>query len=371
VLALSSRVLQWPHSFQRTMAKILNFLKCSQKRGVIPQFSIRQQLSQGAKCPKKLKIMFFGTDDFALQSLTSLHREYLVGGCVKALEVTCLPMKTLTPAVAKYAKDNNLRLHVWPPELPAGNFDLGVVASFGKLIPEKVIATFPLGMVNVHGSLLPRWRGAAPVIHALANGDQTTGVTIMRVRPKKFDIGEVFAMREVEIGESIRRIELTKQLARVGAELLTEVLRDFESSSKLSRIQDCEGVSHAPMVTKEFACIDWENQSNIEVYNLWRAVGDFLKLRTRYSETGLGVRIGTVLHPLVLKDDSLCSDSEEPGTVKFIKRGKKQKYVCVKCREGWVAISDIYYHNKKVMSPTDFYNGFLSKPGRHKLVRDS
>ena len=53
------------------------------------------------------------------------------------------------------------------------------------------------------------------------------------------------------------------------------------------------------------------------------------------------------------------------------RRGNKQKYLCVKCREGWVAISDIYYHNKKVMSPTDFYNGFLSKPGRHKLVRDT
>jgi len=352
------------------MAKIFNFLKSSQKLGVIPHFSARQQYNSQAavKCQKQLKIMFFGTDDFALHSLASLHKEYLAGGCVKALEVTCLPMKTLTPAVVKYAKKNDLKLHVWPPDLSEEKFDLGVVASFGKLIPEKVISSFPLGMVNVHGSLLPRWRGAAPVIHALANGDHTTGVTIMRVRPRKFDVGEVFVKREVEIGETVGRIELTEQLARIGAELLTEVLRDFENASKLSIVQDSEGVTHAPLVTKEFANIDWENLSNIEVYNLWRAVGDFLKLRTRYSDTGVCIRIGTVLHPSLLAGADLGDD--EPGTVRYLRRGNKQKYVCVKCREGWVAIRDIYHHNKKVMSPTDFYNGFLSKPGRHKLVRD-
>merc|ERR1712115_237098 len=195
-----------------------------------------------------MKVMFFGTDDFALKSLTNLHNEVSIGGGgLRGLAVTVLPMKSLTPAVTDYARHHGLDLYYWPPDpgvIAEQEFDLGVVASFGRLLPASLISAFPLGMVNVHGSLLPRWRGAAPVIHALANGDQTTGVTIMRVRPKKFDIGEVFAMREVEIGESVRRIELTEQLARVGAELLTEVLRDFETANKCSSKQDCEGVSH-------------------------------------------------------------------------------------------------------------------------------
>lgn len=356
------------------MAKIINFLKCSQKLGVIPHFSARQQHSQASKltskCQKKLNIMFFGTDEFAVQSLASLHQEFLGGGCVKELEVTCLPMKTLVPAVAKYAKENDLKLHSWPPDIPEKKFDLGVVASFGKLIPEKVISSFTLGMVNVHGSLLPRWRGAAPVIHALAHGDLTTGVTIMRVRPRRFDVGEVFATREVEIGETVGRIELTEQLARVGAELLTEVLMDFENADNLCWNQGDDGVSYAPIVTRDFACIDWEILSNFQVYNLWRAVGDLMKLRTKYSETGVGVRIGTVLHPSLLDGGGL-GEAEVPGTLSYLKRGKKQKFVCVKCREGWVAISDIFYHNKKVMSPTEFYNGFLSKPGNHALVKPS
>eukprot|EP00092_Neocalanus_flemingeri_P021565 GFUD01023390.1.p1 GENE.GFUD01023390.1~~GFUD01023390.1.p1 ORF type:complete len:358 (-),score=78.21 GFUD01023390.1:16-1089(-) len=356
------------------MAKIFNILKCVQNVGVIPHFAPlhRSQCGFSSKCQKKLKIMFFGTDEFALQSLASLHKELLGGGCVQGLEVTCLAMKTLIPAVAKYATKNDIKMHCWPPDvgfIDQESFDLGVVASFGQLIPAKVISSFPLGMVNVHGSLLPRWRGAAPVIHALANGDKTTGVTIMRVRPKRFDVGEVFAMKQVEIGDHDRRPELTAQLARTGADLLTEVLRDFENFNKLARQQGVEGVSHAPLVKKEVACIDWENMSNFDVYNLWRAVGDMMKFRTKYSETGLTVRIGTVLHPSVLQGADL-GDCQTPGVVRFVRRGKKKKYVCVKCRDGWVAISDIFYHNKKVMSPTDFYNGFLFKPGEHKLVRN-
>jgi len=356
------------------MTNIFNLLKCVQKVGVIPHFPglHRSQCGFSSKCQKKLKIMFFGTDDFALQSLARLHTDYLGGGCVRGLEVTCLSMKTLVPAVAKYAKENDIKMHSWPPDIgliEQERFDLGVVASFGQLIPAKVINSFPLGMVNVHGSLLPKWRGAAPVIHALANGDKTTGVTIMRVRPKRFDVGEVFALKEVEIGENVRRPELTAQLARVGAELLADVLKDFETFNRLARQQGDEGVSKAPLVGKEVAFIDWEVMTNFEVYNLWRAVGDLMKLRTKYSETGLSVRIGTVLHPSVLEGADLDA-MEVPGVVRYVRRGKKSKYVCVKCRDGWVAISDIFYHNKKVMSPTDFYNGLLSKPGNHMLVRD-
>jgi len=358
------------------MTKIFNILKSVQNVRVIPHFAgITRSLSNSSpKCCKKLKIMFFGTDEFALQSLRTLHSELLGdGGCVQGLEVTCLAMKTLVPATAKYAQKHKLKLHQWPPDLNLiadEDFDLGVVASFGQLIPAKVISSFPLGMINVHGSLLPRWRGAAPVIHALANGDTITGVSIMRVRPRKFDVGEVFAMRDVEVDEYIRRPELTAKLAMLGADLLLEVLRDFEVSNRSSKQQGCEGVSQAPLLRKDMALIDWETMTDVQVYNLWRAVGDLMKLRTKYSETGLPVRIGTIFHPSVLEGSVLEGCSDPPGSLRYIRRGKKAKFVCVKCSVGWVAISDIYYHNKKVMSPIDFYNGLLSRPGDHKLVKD-
>ena len=314
--------------------------------------------------------MFFGTDQFAVESLSKLHQEIKKEqGCVSKLEVTCLNMKSLVPAVTKFAQKNKLNVHMWPPDLDhiEQNFDLGVVASFGKLIPSTVIEAFPRGMINVHGSLLPRWRGAAPVIHSLKNGDTQTGITIMKVKPHKFDVGEMLAKTEVDIDECITRPELTDQLAKVGAELLVEVLKDFIRFEHEAVRQDDSSVTFAPLFDKSSAVIDWSAMSSKQVYNLWRAVGDLTKLRTKYQETGLDVRIGSIMHPRCLEGADLSAEAE-PGTVVFIRRSKKDKYVCVKCLEGWVAISDIYYHNKKVMRPIDFYNGLLSRPGCHKFV---
>jgi len=315
--------------------------------------------------------MFFGTDEFAVQSLARLHQEcQQIQGIVSRLELTCLPMRTLVPAVVKFAHDNNLNIHSWPPDIDLikqKQFHMGVVASFGKLIPRNIIQSFPLGMINVHGSLLPRWRGAAPVIHAIKNGDRKTGITIMRVRPHKFDIGEILATRDVEIPEDMRRPELTSILAEVGGDLLLEVLRKFPEHSLAARQQDDSEMSLAPLVDKTISRVSWAEQDCLEVYNLWRAVGDLMKLTTSYSLTGHQVRIATVLPPRVLDGAALPPDSQ-PGSILYIRRGKREKYLCVKCRSGWVAVSDIFYHNKKVMSSTDFYNGLVSKPGDHKFI---
>jgi len=320
----------------------------------------------------KLNIMFFGTDDFAVQSCARLHQECQMGGsgCVSSLELTCLPMRTLVPAVTKFAQDNNLNMHTWPPDIDLikqKQFHLGVVASFGKLVPRNIIQSFPLGMINVHGSLLPRWRGAAPVIHAIKNGDSKTGITIMRVRPHKFDVGEILASREVDIPEDMRRPELTSILAEVGADLLLEVLRKFPEYSLTARQQEDSGSSLAPLVDKSICRVSWSDLTSLEVYNLWRAVGDMMKLTTSYSLTGHQVRIGTVFPPRVLAGAPL-PDHSLPGSLLYIRRSKRDKFLCVKCRTGWLALSDIFYHNKKVMSATDFYNGLLSKPGDHKFI---
>ena len=315
--------------------------------------------------------MFFGTDQFAVASLKRLYEEYKCEeyGRISRLEVTCLSMKSLVPEVTKFSKKNNLNIHIWPPDLDhiSQNFDLGVVASFGKLIPSKIIQSFPLGMINVHGSLLPRWRGAAPVVHALKNGETKTGITIMKVKPRKFDVGEMLAKAEIDVDEDICRPELTSKLAEVGADLLLAVIRDFDRYNQESVKQDDTEMTLAPMIDKSIAVLDWTKMTNMDVYNLWRAVGDLTKLNTQYMETGLSVRIATVLHPRCLTGADL-DNCAEPGTVVFIRRSKRDKYVCVKCREGWVAVSDIYYHNKKVMRPIDFYNGLLSRPGVHKFI---
>ena len=314
--------------------------------------------------------MFFGTDQFAVESLSKINEEFRSSsGCVSRLEVTCLNTKSLVPAVTRFADENDLSVHLWPPdtEYVKKNFDLGVVASFGKLIPSRIIESFPAGMINVHGSLLPRWRGAAPVIHAIMNGDKKTGITIMKVKAGKFDVGEMLAKAETEIEDDITRPELTLRLGKMGADLLVEVLRDFEKINREAIEQDEYEMTLAPLIDKNIAVINWTSMTNLQVYNLWRAVGDLTKLRTVFQETGHPVMIATVLSPRELDGADLIT-SAEPGSLTFIRRGKQKRYVCVKCSEGWVAVSDIYYHNKKVMRPIDFYNGWLSKSGSHKFI---
>jgi methionyl-tRNA formyltransferase len=167
------------------------------------------------------------------------------------------------PAVARYAAAERLRLHTWPlaPEvLPPGKFDVGVVASFGHLIPGRVIDAFPRGILNVHGSLLPRWRGAAPIIHALRAGAAETGLTVMKIRPGRFDVGDIVATETVAVGGDERRPELTRRMAEVGARLLVDVLRDLERYEAESRPQPLEGISHAPAVDKSLAFIDFSTQ---------------------------------------------------------------------------------------------------------------
>ena len=368
---MAARALGLVNSVQPPAAPILQHL--------ISRFSARNFVTAPPPpVPKKttrMKVMFFGTDDFAVKSLVRLHKEVSSEeGCLRGLAVTVLQMKSLTPAVTKYASQHGLDLYHWPPDpglIGKEGFDLGVVASFGRLLPASLISAFPLGMINVHGSLLPRWRGAAPVVHAIMRGDPVTGVTIMRVKPKRFDVGEVLARKEVQLGPDILRRDLTAQLAESGSGLLMDVLRDFTKYSAEALPQVSDGVTNAPLVSRTMAQVDFEAMDAKQVYDLWRAVGDLSKLQTIYSETKTEVRLAICYPPSTTASTNQLNQNAKPGNLQFLKLGKKKKYLCVKCREGWAAFSGIYLGQRKEMNPTDFYNGYLSKPGEHTFVHCS
>lgn len=185
----------------------------------------------------------------------------------------------------------------------------------------------------------------------------------MKIKPSRFDVGEIVAIREVEVGPRERRPELTDRLAKVGAELLKEVMNNLDEYLKNVMEQGEEGVSHAGLLGKEASLVDFHKQTGTQIYNLWRAVGDFMKLRTRWESTGGTCRFGVCLHPEDIQYLDLDAKFPQsiPGRTVYVKRNKKKKFLCVKCAEGWIGIDQIYYGQKKVMSPTDFYNGFMSK----------
>ncbi|XP_017790874.1 PREDICTED: methionyl-tRNA formyltransferase, mitochondrial, partial [Habropoda laboriosa] len=224
------------------------------------------------------KVLFFGTDEFAVESLKTLHKKY-DSKVLQRLEVVTTDKKKETP-VMKYAKQNKLIVHKWPIEINVSEFHIGILVSFGHLIPSKIINAFPLGILNVHGSLLPRWRGAAPIIHTLISGDSQTGITIMKIKPKKFDIGEIVLQKQIDIDEHETLPELHMKLAKLGANLLGETFENLLELLQSAKPQNETNVTYAPKVTSKSSLINWNEMSATIIYNLYRALLGLYPLTT-------------------------------------------------------------------------------------------
>ncbi|KAG7164721.1 methionyl-tRNA formyltransferase, mitochondrial-like [Homarus americanus] len=249
-----------------------------------------------AKCAATYKssppwdIMFFGTDEFALQSLMALHNEQQTSGVVGQLNVVSVSLKKIVPAVRRYCLRERIPLHDWPLEVPRGVYDLGIVASFGHLIPAKIINAFPMGILNIHGSLLPRWRGAAPTIHAVLNNDLETGITIMKIEPHRFDVGKIVSRVAVPISWDTKSGVLTKHLAAVGAQELISVLQDLPQKLQAAVIQSEDGVTKAPKVSEATSKIQWNCCTCSNIQAMYRAFDDYLPLWTIWHGTPVRLR---------------------------------------------------------------------------------
>jgi methionyl-tRNA formyltransferase len=138
--------------------------------------------------------------------------------------------------------------------------DLAVVSSYGLIIPQKILNIPPYGFINIHASLLPRWRGAAPVQSAILAGDKETGITIMKM-DAGIDSGDIILAESIEISPETTGGELSERLGDLGARMISEVLNDFDNSLSKSRKQPEEGVSYAKKITDESCQIDWNNSA--------------------------------------------------------------------------------------------------------------
>ncbi|KAL5288911.1 MTFMT family protein [Megaselia abdita] len=314
---------------------------------------------------KKLKILFFGTDNFSLPSLQKLHKS----SSTSSLSVVT-SFKSPANPVKCYAEKESLTLHSWPlKDTEVYQHDLGVVVSFGHLIPEKIISSFPLGMINVHASLLPKWRGAAPIVYSIMSGDTKTGVSIMRIEPKHFDIGDILAQDVVEISPNMLMPELHRELSLKGADLLLKTIQSYPSSFKESVKQESSLVTYAPKVTPSLTEISWNTQSSKQVYDLFRSLFSYKELTTRFKK--LSVKI--VELRLIEKTESTVRTTESsnqtvnpPGTVEYVKSKKALRVFCAD--GGFVEVTKLKVDGKKVMSAGDFNNGFLKKCSQDEKV---
>ncbi len=226
-----------------------------------------------------MRLVFFGTPEFAVPSLEALVRAgHDVAAVITQPDRPAGRKQVPAPPPVKQ-KALELGLEVRQPErirdpefiawLRALEPDAGVVVGYGKIIPPAIFQIPRHGIVNVHASLLPRYRGAAPIEWAIANGEMRTGVTTIRI-DEGLDTGDILLQRETGIGEEETAIELRARLAAMGAELLVETLAGLQTGAIQPRPQDHAQATLAPMLRKEDGRIDW-NRTAEEIARRVRA----------------------------------------------------------------------------------------------------
>ncbi|XP_067827295.1 methionyl-tRNA formyltransferase, mitochondrial isoform X2 [Heptranchias perlo] len=278
------------------------------------------------------RILFFGTDTFALRSLQKLHlaRSLETGKMlIEQLEVVTLsPTQSSELPVRKYARMSRIPVHDWPSLALCDHFDVGIVVSFGCLLSDALIQQFPYGILNLHPSLLPRWRGPAPIFHTVLCGDQVTGVTIMQIRPKRFDVGPIVMQQEYAVPPRCTSDELGAMLAETGAEMLLSTLKSLPECIENKREQSKEGIKFAPKITVAMSWVNWEEQTLEELDQLNRAIGSRIPLRTLWM--GNTVKLLDLVDvreiPVFL---AFTQEQLIPGTIQF---HKESNLLLVRCK---------------------------------------
>jgi len=218
-----------------------------------------------------LRIVYFGTPEFAVPTLRRLVEP---GAATLPHEVVALvsqpdrpkgrghrlaPTPTKELALARgipVLQPERLKEQAFLDQISTLSPDIGVVAAYGRLLPEQLLNIPRLGMINVHASVLPRWRGAAPVHRAVIAGDRETGITIMRV-VKELDAGASFKQIRRAIGPDETSVDVERDLADMGADLLADVLQEIAEGRATETPQDGSLATYAPKITKEEGAVDW------------------------------------------------------------------------------------------------------------------
>ncbi len=226
-----------------------------------------------------------GTPDFARESLDKLYNAgYEICGVVTVPDrPSGRGMKLVSSPVKEYALEKNFKIFQpekitnnteFKEEIKALKPDLVCVVSYGVILPKSFLKIPPLGCINVHPSMLPKYRGSAPIQWAILNGDKTTGVTIMYLN-EQMDAGDIIMQKEVDIGEDETTGELWDRLSTIGAELLLESVKQIENET-VKRIVQPEEFTLAPMLDKEMSKINWQEKESYQIKNLVRGLNPIM-----------------------------------------------------------------------------------------------
>ena len=320
-----------------------------------------------------MRIVFMGTPDFAKESLEAIYNagHNIIAVVTNPDRPKGRGMKMIASPVKKFAIEKSIP--VLQPEkireikdtLEQINPDLFCVVAYGKILPQDILDIPKKGSINVHGSLLPQYRGAAPIQWAVLNGDKKTGITTMYMNAG-MDTGDMILQEEVQIGEDETTGELWDRLSKIGAKLLVETVAKIEKGTAPRTPQSGE-FTMAPMLNKEMARIDWINKNSREIKNLVRGLNPIMGAYTTYNDKKIKIwRAGSIEldefienHP-EFADYKVSLNNMEGGAVIYsdIKQG-----LYVKAKTGIVIIQEVQAENAKRMPVQDFLRGNLIQTG--------
>lgn len=317
-----------------------------------------------------LNIVFMGTPDLAKRSLQKLHE---AGNHILAVVTTPdkqkgRGMKYSMSPVKEYALEQNFT--IYQPEKIRKNEeflekiqslqpDVICVVAYGKILPKSILNIPTYGCVNLHPSLLPKYRGPAPIQWAILNGDTNTGITTMYM-DEGMDTGDIILQQEIPIGENETTGELWQRVSEIGSDMLVETIKQIEAKTAPRKKQEGETVL-APMLEKEMAKIEWENKTAKEIKNLIRGLNPIMGAYTywngkkvKFWEADTITEEELIVQFPELQEYSYKLKNIMPGTVLF---SEEKKGLYIKTKQDILKITQIQAENAKRMPISDFLRG--------------
>ncbi len=305
-----------------------------------------------------MKVIFMGTPDFAvgiLEEIISAGHEVQLAvtqpdkpkGRGKALQFPAVKEAALAHGIEVY-QPKRVREAECIEYLSAYRPDIVIVAAFGQILPKEILDLPRYGCVNVHASLLPKYRGAAPIQWAVINGDKISGVTTMRM-DVGLDTGDIIDTAEVVLREDETGGSLFERLSEAGAKLCVETMRKIETGNAVYTRQDEALATHVGMIHKKMGKINW-NRKAVEIERLVRGLNPWPSAYTVLDGKTLKIWRASVLEG---------GDNEKAGCV--VKAGKTEFWV--QTGEGILSLEEIQLEGKKRMPTADFLRGYAVSAG--------
>ncbi len=308
-----------------------------------------------------MKLLFCGTPEFAVPTLRRLHKEKFEIAAVvtkpdrpkgRGLEPAASPVKAVAVELGlRVEQPDKLKGEAGRALLERYQPDAVVIVGYGQIIPADLLSIPKHGWINSHASLLPKYRGAAPVQWVLINGEATTGVTTMRI-DAGLDTGPIFLQREMQIGDDHNAITLAERLAEVGAELMIETLSGITAGTLTPQPQDHSKASKAPLLKREHGKIDWSQPART-VFNRIRGLVPWPGAYTSFRGKPVHIWRASLAAP------EGAAEAPAPGTVLV----EKHTLYAACGDDGWLRLDELQPANRKRLPATDFINGLHVRSG--------